>query len=737
MWSLRVLVLMLLLVPAPTLADDRPAADKPFGLETRIPWNDSRVVGSPDPPTPYKVARAFPRLVVKQPLTLAPEPGTNRLFILQHLNHWSGPGRLLAVRDDQDADKAEVLLEVDGLAVGVALHPDYERNGYLYIGLNGPLLTRPRTTQVVRYTVDRRPPHRIDPKSKLLIIEWLSDGHDGGDLAFGNDGTLFVSSGDGTSGSDVNLTGQSLNDVLGAVLRIDVDHPDSGRNYGIPKGNPFLQRPGARPEVWAYGLRNPWRLSYDRPSGQLWVGNNGQDLWEQIYLIQKGANYGWSLTEGSHIFNAQRQAGPDPISLPTAEHHHSEARSITGGQVYRGSRLPELVGVYLYGDWSTGRVWGIKHDGTKAIWHRELVDTPFNITGFGTDHAGEFYVIDHVTGFYRLEPRTAADRPAPPFPTRLSETGLFASVADHKPHPAALAFDVTAPQWADGAMMERFAAIPGLDRIEQKPQNNAGGSWTLPDGSVLVQTLALDLVNAAGKTVRKRIETRLLNRQQGEWTGYSYRWNAGQTDAELVPTNGGAAELEAADSSGRREQTWRFPSRTECMVCHSRAAGFILAFTPLQLDRNRDYGGIVDNQLRTLEHIGMFRGALPRRSKDRPRLVNPYSSQASLVARVRSYLHVNCSTCHVKEGGGNSPMDLELNSPLDAMRFIDVVPDHARFDIKDARIVAPGSPERSVLYRRISRRGSEQMPPLVSSEVDRAAVTLIGDWIRGLSSGGH
>ena len=735
MWSMRVLALILLLVPVATSADE-----KPFGLSRRIPWNDSRVVGSPDPPTPYKVERAFPRLVVKQPLSLTPEPGTNRLFILQHLNHWAGPGRLLAIPDDQNASEPEMLLEVDGLAVGVALHPDYVRNGYVYLGLNGPLRRRPRTTQVVRYTVDRRPPHRIDPSSKLLIIEWPSDGHDGGDLAFGDDGMLFVSSGDGTSGSDVKLTGQSIKDLQGSVLRIDVDHPDLGRNYSIPKDNPFLQRPGARPELWAYGLRNPWRLSYDRTSGQLWVGNNGQDLWEQIYLIQKGGNYGWSLTEGSHIFNAERQAGPDPILLPAAEHHHSEARSISGGQVYRGSRLPELVGVYLYGDWSTGRVWGIKHDGTKATWHHELVDTPFNITGFGTDHAGELYVIDHVSGFYRLEPRTAADRPAPPFPIRLSETGLFASVTAHTPHPAALPFDVIAPQWADGATMERFAAIPGLERIEQTPQKNAGGSWTLPDGSVLVQTLALDLVDEGGKKVHKRIETRLLNRQQGEWTGYSYRWNAAQTDAELVPNAGGAAELDVADSSdpsGRREQTWRFPSRTECMVCHSRATGFILAFTPLQLDRDHDYGGTVDNQLRTFEHIGLFQGALPTRSKDRPRLVNPYDARSPLEARVRSYLDVNCSTCHIHEGGGNSNMELDLTKSLRRMRLIDEVPSHARFDIKDPRLVAPGSPERSVLYRRISRRGSEQMPPLVSTEVDREAVKLIADWIRGLPAGGQ
>jgi uncharacterized repeat protein (TIGR03806 family) len=708
------------------------AEDRPFGLDRRVPWNDSRVAGSPDPPTPYKVARAFPKLTVKQPLSMTPEPGTDRLFVLQHLAVWAGPGRLLAVRDDQGAAEAETLLELDGLAYGVAFHPDYARNGYLFIGLNGPVPGRGKRPHVVRYTVDRDAPHRIDPASKRLVIDWASEGHDGDDVAFGNDGYLYVTTGDGTSGSDPGLTGQRIDDLQGSVLRIDVDHPDPGRNYGVPKDNPFVGRPGARPEVWAYGLRNPWRLSYDRASGQLWVGNNGQDLWEQVYLIKKGGNYGWSLTEGSHVFNALRQAGPDPILPPAAEHPHSEARSLTGGQVYRGTRLPALVGTYVYGDWSTGRVWGVRHDGTKPVWNGELVDTPFNITGFGTDHAGELYVIDQASGFYRLEPTTEADRPTRPFPTRLSETGLFASVAGHRPHPAALAFDVAAPQWADGATMERFAALPGLERIEQKPQLNAGGAWTFPDGSVLVQTLSLEPADAPA---RRRVETRLLVRQQGEWAGYSYRWNAAQTDAELVPGPGASAELEVADPGapgGRREQVWRFPSRTECLVCHSRAAGFALAFSPLQLDREHDYGRVRDNQLRAFEHIGLFQGALPARPEGRLRLADPYDDKAPREARVRSYLHVNCSTCHVSEGGGNAHMELGLGTPLDRTRLVDEPPTHNRFELPDARIVAPGAPERSVLFYRVSRRGAGQMPPLVSTEVDRKAVTLIGEWIRGL-----
>ena len=247
--------------------------------------------------------------------------------------------------------------------------------------------------------------------------------------------------------------------------------------------------------------------------------------------------------------------------------------------------------------------------------------------------------------------------------------------------------------------------------------------------------LSLDVASAGDKSARKRIETRLMVRQQGEWTGYSYRWNGEQTDAELVPSAGGSDEFEVPDSTeptGRRELVWRFPARAECLVCHSRAAGFVLGFSPLQLDRDHDYGGTIDNQLRTFEHIGMFQGALPARRDDRPRLVDPHDAEAPLEARVRSYLHVNCSTCHVKEGGGNARMELGLTTSKGRMRVIGEVPIHDRFDLPDARLVAPGAPERSVLFHRISRRGAGQMPPLGTTEVDREAVEMIADWIRGL-----
>ena len=344
-------------------------------------------------------------------------------------------------------------------------------------------------------------------------------------------------------------------------------------------------------------------------------------------------NYGWSISEGSHIFHAKRQAGPDPISPPTAEHPHSEARSLTGGRVYRGTRLPELVGAYVYGDWSTGRVWGIKHDGTKAIWHRELVDTPFNITGFGTDHAGELYVIDHGSGFYRLEPTTEADRPSQPFPTRLSQTGLFASVADHKPHPAALV--VSRSMHRSGPTGRRSSGSPpcrAWSGSSKSPSSTRAARGRCPTArSWFRRSASTGLTTPASRPASES--------RRACWFGS--RGNGPVTPTAGTPsrpTPSWSAPAASARRSrcptrpqpgGRREQDWRFPARTECLVCHSRAAGFVAGFTPLQLDRDRDYGGTIDNQLRTLEHIGVFQGTLPRRRDDQPRLVNPYETQGS------------------------------------------------------------------------------------------------------------
>jgi hypothetical protein len=228
------------------------------------------------------------------------------------------------------------------------------------------------------------------------------------------------------------------------------------------------------------------------------VGNNGQDLWEQAYLIQKGANYGWSVYEGSHPFRLSRTMGPSPLAPPAVEHPHSEARSLSGGVVYHGTRFPELQGAYIYGDWSTGKIWAVKHDGTRVVWHREIADTPLQLTGFGLDIKGDLVVIDHQTGFYRFV-RTPTNRQATPFPSRLSETGLFRSVRDRLPDPALILYSVNSPLWSDGASRSG-SWRSGNEKVILRLAARGGTS----QGSVMVKTFLLDLEQDARRRPRSR-----------------------------------------------------------------------------------------------------------------------------------------------------------------------------------------------------------------------------------------
>lgn len=693
---------------------------KPYGIEERIPWTTSRVVGSPDPPLPYRAKRTFSKLKFIDPLYIEVEPGTDYLLVVQQ------NGEILRFENDRDVGTTELFLDIGRETYGLTFHPDYAKNGYLYIVSNGPEDAEFKKNRVSRFTVERKPPYHCDPTSEQIIIEWESNGHNGGDLAFGPDGFLYITAGDGTSSSDINLTGQDLSNLNATLMRIDVNRPDAERAYSIPRDNPFLHIKDARPEIWAYGFRNPWRLTFDRQTGRLWVGNVGHNRWEMIHLVRRGENYGWSLYEGSHPFYLRRKPGPTPIVKPTVEHPHSEARSITGGIVYYGSKFPELHGTYIYGDYSTGKIWGLRYGGKVVTWHKELADTTIQILGFGVDQNGEVLIVDYLGGIFQLE-RAPKDQPVSEFPTQLHETGLFTSVKGHQTVPALIPYSVNTPLWSDGTHKERFIGLPGDSQIEFTTVRG----WNFPDGTVLVKTFALDL-ETGNPASRHRIETRLLTRQEGEWVGYSYVWNDKQTNATLVHRTGMDRVFTIRDSrspGGIREQTWHYPSRAECMVCHTRAANFVLGLTLLQMNKVHDYGHASDNQLRTLDGIDVFTQPLPVPPETYRKLVNPYNPQEPLGARARSYLHANCANCHMDGGGGNAPMVLEFTTAQDETNIFGAYPQHDTFGIADAMLIAPGNPERSIIYHRVSRRGPGQMPPLATSRVDRQAVQLLGDWI--------
>ncbi len=693
------------------------------GSISRIPWTTSRIVGSPEPPLPYTTEPYLPGVPMPNPVFVTAEPGTRNLMVVLQSSDEGRPARVLRLDPTATPPTATPFLEIpQTLTYSIAFHPGYPSNGLAFLVGNGPRGPESRTNRLWRLQVSRTAPFLPEPGSERILLEWPSAGHDGGGLDFDRDGFLYISTGDGSNDSDALDSGQTLDDLLGAVLRIDVDHPDPGRAYGIPRDNPFLDHPGARGEIWAYGLRNPWRLCVDRPSGQVWVGNNGQDLWETAHLVRRGENYGWSVYEGSHLFYRHRRRGPTPVVAPTFEHPHSEARSLTGGVVYRGTRLPELDGVYVYGDHSTGRLWGGRHDGTRVTWHRELAATPLQPTAFAVSPDGDLLIADLGSGLHRLIPATRTNPPAA-FPRKLSETGLFSSTRDHRVQPGVVPYTIVAPAWTDGATADHLLGLPGQTQATPTEER----SWSFPSGTVLAQTLSIPRPGNPSATP-VRIETRILVQQGGQWSGYSYRWSDDQSDADLVSAAGEDHDYRVADPGapgGTRTQHWRFPSRAECLVCHGRAAGFVLGLSTLQLDR--------DDQLKTWERLGLLTQPAPRPPAG-VRLVDPHDTTAPLELRARSYLHANCAGCHVQAGGGNARMQLEITTARDKMELIGARPQHDSFGLKDPMLVSPGRPDSSVLLHRLSRRGPGQMPPLVSHQVDTTAVDLFRAWITSLAT---
>ena len=735
--------------------DAKQALVIPDRLRAVGPVLTSKIKGSPIPPPIYKAEQLLPDLKIDFLVTMEYESSQGRLYYGDRPEAYKH-GNLK--RLDLETGEVETLLDtLEDVVYDIAFHPKFAENGYIFLGRNGPE-SKPRHERwsgVTRYTIDPKT-HQIDPDSALNVIEWESGGHDGSAVEFGDGGYLYITSGDGSNDSDTNVQGQGLDHLRAKVLRIDVDGKSP---YSVPADNPFVKLEGARPETWAYGFRNPWRMTYDADRKHLWVGNNGQDWLEQVYLVERGANYGWSVFEGSRLFRSERKLGPTPVSKPKFEHGHHESRSLTGGVVYAGKRLPEIDGAYVYGDHSTGKIWAGKADG----WNQEIADTPLAITDFELLPNQQLLLADWRKdgGIYTLVPNDAEDTSAA-FPRKLSETGLFESTADHLVQPTLLPYSVNTPHWADGATAERFAALPetsiGLSAYEV---------WKLPAEPTFVQTLSLE---------GKRIETRILTQQSSEWSGYSYRWNSDQTDATLVPAEGADADR------------WRFPARAECMICHTRSAGYALGMRTPQMNRVHDYGdGFAANQLEVMAQLGWFRmnwmgdiravkqakhgvqrkNALEGLNHDRvseldqkwkeftgtrnqrgarngnmlsnsparmPKMVDPADESQPVELRARSYLAANCSHCHRGAGGGNSPFDLRfVLSPSD-MLILDANPQHGFPGLtpKNSSVISTTGDKSSVLLTRVAMRGPGQMPPLCSNLPDVTGAAVLGQWIASL-----
>lgn len=392
--------------------------DSPLKLEPVVAFADLKWTGWSPESDDGKPAPLRPIL-----LTNAGD-GSNRIFVPQQqgiIHVFKADSKETKIFLDLSKKVVYIDKENEEGFLGMAFHPKYKTNGEFFVYYTTK--DAPHTTVVSRFKASKEDPDKADPASEeqLLVVSHPYWNHKGGTICFGPDGFLYIAIGDGGAGNDPHNNSQNLQNLLGKILRIDVDRKDGALKYGIPRDNPFIgkmanNQPIARPEIWAYGLRNVWRMAFDFQTGKLWAADVGQNIWEEIDIIVKGGNYGWNLREAKHEFAPNSLSSGPGLIEPIWEYHHDIGKSITGGNVYRGKKLPELSGHYLYADYVTGRLWALRYDDEKkeVVANRTI---PYQggalpVISFGQDEAGEtYFMIVSPTGkgiytFQRKSPTT-------------------------------------------------------------------------------------------------------------------------------------------------------------------------------------------------------------------------------------------------------------------------------------------------------------------------------------------
>jgi uncharacterized repeat protein (TIGR03806 family) len=703
------------------------------GLDSR-PANTTCLAGdAPGSAVSLAVQRAFPNLPsFSQPIAMLQEPGNPaRWYVVQKT------GAVRVFENTANAAASSVFVDIStrlnsdpnsamderGL-LGMVFHPDWPSNPRAYLFYTG---THPTLGLVDRVSEFRSTDggDTLSPGTELALFE-VDDpagNHNGGNLAFGPDGMLYIGIGDGGSGNDPFGTignAQNLRTLLGKMLRIDVSASNLTTTYSIPPGNPFAGNPRCNasgtsssancPEIYAYGLRNPWRWSFDRASGELWLNDVGQGELEEVDRIVLGGNYGWRCLEGTENTGLGCGPNPDPIP-PVAQYGRNLGFSTTGGFVYRGSAIPSLVGRYVFADFGSGNLWHIARDTapTLTLTAAMALDTNLNVASFAEDVSGELYLV-HLGGtLHRLVQGGAGGRQ---IATQLSQTGCVNAANPTLPASGLIPYAPNAPFFSDNAVKTRWLALPDGQRIDVDADND----FNFPNGSVLVKNFTL------GTTL---VETRLFMRHNdGNWAGYTYEWNAAGTEATRVV---GGKTVQVAG------QTWEFPSEAQCLQCHTAAAGRTLGLEIGQLNGEFGYPtGRTANQLTTLNTIDVLTPALTQAPAQLPVIPDPFGS-AALGLRARAWLHTNCANCHQPGGSAQGNMDLRFTTSLSNTNACDVAPTLGDAGISnDPRLIAPGSAARSVVVARVNTTGAGAMPPLTRHQIDTQGVQLLTQWIDAL-----
>jgi uncharacterized repeat protein (TIGR03806 family) len=664
------------------------------------------------------------------PLFMLQEPGTSTMYVIKRSGvivrfdkndaTVTTPEQFGDIRDR--VETSDFGNDEQGL-LGMAFHPDWPVVeevflSYTFDGAEG------LTDRVSRFTLDGG--GLLDEGSETVVLDFGSDfaNHNGGFIAFSPTDAcvtcLYWGTGDGGDGNDQFESAQDPGSFLGKILRIDVDGNDgSTGEYGIPDDNPFVGDDSFLPEVWALGLRNPWRWSFDRASGDLWLGDVGQNASEEIDFIERGGNYGWDVFEGRICRGGLAvEPGYDPedceatFDEPVVTYENNRV-AVVGGYVYRGASVPALQGTYLFAEFGLGDIFAVRFDANGNASRELVLDLSSTIASFAEDADGELYVLDHASDTIRKIVE-AGPPVVDTFPRLLSETGCADAANPALPSSGLVPFTVNHPLWSDGADKDRFLG--------------------LPDGTQATITATGDIDFPIGTVLRKDFrvqgtltETRLFMRHDdGEWAGYSYEWNDAGTDATLVDPAGKSKNVGAAP------QLWSYPSRSQCLQCHSAASGRTLGPELAQLDGTFTYAatGRTSNQLVTWDSIGLFDTAVPAPLPQR--LVDVDDAQASVEDKARSYLHVNCAICHQPGGngaGGANPPDMRFTTAFGAMNLCGVSPSEGDLGATGALRFAPADPAQSLVSLRMKREGAGRMPKIGSNVVDTEGTALIDNWI--------
>jgi uncharacterized repeat protein (TIGR03806 family) len=683
----------------PCLPDDGDS-----GLDARPSAAECPVLERPASTASFTARRVFPNLPLVGIVGIYQLPGDDTTWFAVRktgfIYSWSNDDAVRTRRTLLDMS-ARVVNVPEGGLTSMAFDPQFSTTGRVYLFYTTP---DPLTVRVSRF-VSRDQGLSIDPASEEILIsqEQASEYHHGGTLAFGPDGYLYIGlgeSGDKPASQDTSM-------LLGSMLRIDVS---GATGYTSPAGNPFAAG-GGRPEIYAWGIRQPWRWSFDRATGDLWCADVGDVLWEEVNRVELGKNYGWPIREGRHCFRSET-CDTTGLTDPVVEYSHDEGNAVIGGYVYRGSTIPELEGIYVYGDWGRGKVWGIYRDGNGLPESRLLFENDFRIQSFAEGNDGEVYILEG-TKIFRLE--KAEQSGGPQFPGKLSETGYVDRLNPREPAACMIPYEVNVPFWSDGAEKERWLTVPDGQSIHVGDD----GDWEFPAGTVFMKSFHLG---------GKLIETRLLMRHEdGDWAGYSYEWDDAESDATLLSGE------KAKDFGG---VTWTYPSRSQCLQCHTAAAGRVLGLETWQMNRSILYPatGRTANQLATFEHVGLFDVPLGAKPEDLPVLPDPADEKTPLEERARSYLHANCSHCHRPGGNARGDADLRFDTPFDEAGICNVGPSGEDLGVPGSRLLAPGDPALSILSLRMHAADSTRMPPLGRNVVDDAGAALIDAWIQSIAS---